>query len=274
VLNAGELVVDRSVIRGNTATRAGGGIEASAGSATTVQRSTLSGNATGPGPGNGGGLHITASGEVTVDRSRVTGNTAAQEGGGLWNDAASTMVVSRSVISGNSADGAKADGGGGLFNNGGTMTVDRSEVRDNRADVGSGSGGGILNLGGGLTVDGTIVDGNSAARAGGGIEANLGTTALERTTLSGNRTGPNPGNGGGLHLTGAGEVTLDRGLVIGNSAANEGGGLWNDAGGTMTVTRTTITGNSAPTGKNVFQKAPDGNFSIDGEQVPPGMNDL
>lgn len=275
VLNAGELVVNRSVVTGNTATRAGGGIEASAGSTTTVQRSTLSDNTTGPGPGNGGGLHITMSGEVTVDRSRVTGNTAAQEGGGLWNDAASTMMVSRSVISGNSADGTKADGGGGgLFNNGGTMTVDRSEVRDNRADVGSGSGGGILNLGGELTVEDTVVDGNSAARAGGGIEANLGTTTLGRTTLSDNRTGPTPGNGGGLHLTGAGEVTVDRGRVSGNSATNEGGGLWNDAGGTMTVTRTTITDNSAPTGKNVFQKAPDGNFSIDDEQVPPGMNNL
>ncbi len=275
VLNAGELVVDRSVVAGNTATRAGGGIEASAGSTTTVQRSTLSDNATGPGPGNGGGLHITASGEVTVDRSRVIGNTAAQEGGGLWNDAASTMMVSRSVISGNSADGAKADdGGGGLFNNGGTMTVDGSEVRGNTAEVGSGSGGGILNLDGTLTVERTFVDGNSAARAGGGIEASLGSTMLERITLSDNRTGPNPGNGGGLHLTGAGEVTLDRGSVTGNSAANEGGGLWNDAGGTMTVTRTTITGNSAPTGENVFQKAPDGDFSIDGEQVPPGMNDL
>lgn len=279
VLNQGTLRVDRSTITGNSAVRAGGGIEAGPGTTTTVDRSTLSTNSTGPMPGNGGGLHITSTagqgGTVTVDRSTVTGNTAAQEGGGLWNDAGSVMTVSRTVFTGNAANGPKLDdGGGALFNNGGAMTVDRAEIRDNEAGVSSGSGGGILNLGGRLSVDRTVLDDNSSARAGGGIEANLGTTRLSRTVLSDNRTGPTPGNGGGLHLTGAGTVTVDRGTVTGNSAANEGGGLWNQDGGTMTVTRTVIRDNAAPVGPNVFQRPPDGDFSIDGRQVPPGDNDL
>ncbi|SHG48452.1 right-handed parallel beta-helix repeat-containing protein [Geodermatophilus nigrescens] len=269
VLNAGTLVVDRSTVTGNTATRAGGGIEATAGSTTTVTRSTLSHNATGAAPGNGGGLHLTGTGTVSVDRSTVTGNTAAAEGGGLWNSATGTMTVSRTVVSGNTASGAAADnGGGGLFNDGGSLTVDRSEVRDNAATGTAGSGGGLFTNGGSLTVTRTVVDGNDARRAGGGIEALAGTTRVERSRLTGNTTGPMPGNGGGLHLTGAGTVEVDRSTVTGNTAANEGGGLWNSEPGVMTVTRSTVSGNSAPVGPDVFQDGAGDGFTVDGATVP------
>ncbi|WP_219414594.1 right-handed parallel beta-helix repeat-containing protein [Pseudonocardia nigra] len=270
VRNAGELEVHDSTITCNTAVRAGGGIEASADSTTTISRSTLSKNSTGPGPGNGGGLHITASGTVTVDRSTVTGNTAAAEGGGLWNDTGSTMHVSRSVISDNTASGPEAtNGGGGLFTIGGELVVDRSEIRGNSADGTSGSGGGILNDAGTLVVERSVIEHNSASRAGGGIEANVGTTTLDRTVLTRNTTGANPGNGGGLHLTGAGTVTIDRGTVTRNTAAAEGGGLWNSAPGTMTVPRTEIRRNSAPVGPDVFQDGQGTGFTVDGEVVPP-----
>ena len=59
---------------------------------------------------------------------------------------------------------------------------------------------------------------------------------LTDVQLFDNVAGSNPGNGGALHLTGAGEVTFDGGAVINNRAANEGGGLWNSADGTMNVT--------------------------------------
>ena len=85
---------DRIVtITGNSATRAGGGIEAVAGSQTTLTRATLSENSTGDGPGNGGGLHLTGAGTVHVSRSVVTGNTAAAEGGGLWNSSAGVLTA-------------------------------------------------------------------------------------------------------------------------------------------------------------------------------------
>lgn len=76
---------------------------------------------------------------------------------------------------------------------------------------------------------------NTANRAGGGIEANGGSTTLQRVTLSGNATGPAPGNGGGLHLTGTGTVDVINSTVAGNTATAEGGGLWNSAAGTMSV---------------------------------------
>ena len=105
-------------------------------------------------------------------------------------------------------------------------------------------------------------------RAGGGIEANLGTTTLTRTDLRHNATGRNPGNGGGLHLTGAGTVRIERGSVTGNTAAAEGGGLWNSPTGTMTVSRTDIRGNSAPVGPDVHQDGTGTGFTIDGRTVP------
>ena len=118
-------------------------------------------------------------------------------------------------------------------------------MSDNTADGTSGSGGGILNNLGTLSVNDGSVSGNSAARAGGGIEANVGTTIVDATTMSTNTTGPNPGNGGGLHLTGAGSVTLTGITALNNTAAAEGGAIWNSATGTTVVRNSSVTGNTA-----------------------------
>lgn len=137
----------------------------------------------------------------------------------------------------------------------------------NSADGTSGSGGGILNNKGTLDVTSTVLADNSASRAGGGIEANIGTTTLLRVTLVVNSTGPNPGNGGGLHLTGAGVVDIARSVVSGNTATAEGGGLWNSATGTMTVTRSVVLGNEAPVGPDVFNDG--GTFTLNNSPVEP-----
>lgn len=109
------------------------------------------------------------------------------------------------------------------------------------------SGGAVANLGGALNVEDSRFSGNQASRAGGAIGANAGTTSIDDTVLDANSTGPMPGNGGALHLTGVGEVRVSRSTVTGNTAAAEGGGLWNSGTGTgtMTVDRTELTGNMA-----------------------------
>ena len=275
VLNVnGSVTVTDTLISGNTAERAGGGIEAGpllpAGSelptSTTLTNVTLSENSfTTPGdasPRNGAGLHLTGAGTVTVDQSIVSGNTGAREGGGLWNSAAGTLTVTDSEISGNSTDGELADqGGGGVFTEGGEVAITGSVIADNEATGALASGGGILNITGTVAVSDSSITGNSAVRAGGGVEAgplldvptatppvvgraDATTTVLSGVDLSGNVvTGP-PGNGGGVHLTGAGEVLVDTSVVSGNSAV-EGGGLWNSATGTTVVLNSTVAGNSA-----------------------------
>lgn len=241
----GELAVSRTVVRGNSATRAGGGIEA-VGGTTELTGVTLRGNETGAVPGNGGGLHLTGEGTVTVVGGVVRDNVASAEGGGLWNSADGTMTVRGTRILQNEARGAAADqGGGGLYNDGGSLRVEKAVLEDNTATGTAGSGGGVLNAAGVLTVVGGRIEGNTAVRAGGGIEAVAGSTVVEGTTVRANAAGATPGNGGGLHLTGAGTVEIVEATVVANTATAEGGGLWNSAEGTMTVRDSLIARNSA-----------------------------
>ncbi len=289
---AGNLVVNQTRTYSNSAARAGGNIETVAGTV-DVDGGLLWTGAAGPMPGNGGAIHTSGAGDVEVRGVSVAANTATNEGGGLWSSAVGTMRVEDSDLVGNSADGTMADsGGGGLFNQGnadgtggGTLTVTGSTVWANTATNGSASGGGILNETGTLSVTDTTIIGNSSARAGGGIEVVGGTTGLAgTTTLSGvrlldNDTGAMPGNGGGLHLGGAGTVTIDASRVEDSSAANGGGGLWNSPSGIMTVTGTSIVGNTVGVtgnGANVFQKGPvtTGVFTVDGQLIAEGPNPL
>ncbi|MEZ4771961.1 MAG: choice-of-anchor Q domain-containing protein [Bacteroidia bacterium] len=247
----GTLTVIGSTISMNHANRAGGGIEDNSGAATVVRLTDviLSGNTTGPAPGNGGAVHITGPGNMLVTGGMVTSNTATAEGGGLWNGSGE-MVISGTVIDGNIASGAPADqGGGGVFNNGGSLTIKNgTTITNNSANGASGSGGGVMNeVGGTLTVIGSTISMNHANRAGGGIEDNSGAATVVRltdVTLSGNSTGSAPGNGGAVHITGAGDMLISGGMVTGNTAAREGGGLWNGSG-KMTVRGVTLDGNMA-----------------------------
>jgi CSLREA domain-containing protein len=251
VLNSGTFTAARATISNSSANRAGGGIEGTAGAVTTLTDVILSGNTTGPSPGNGGGLHQTGAGTIRITEGQVTGNTAASEGGGLWNSAAATMTVTGTRIANNTAAGAVADnGGGGLFNDGadnvgGTLNVIDATISNNAATGLSGSGGGILNDEGTLNVEGGTIEANSAERAGGGIEANVGRTNLDGVLIRNNVTGDNPGNGGALHLTGAGRVDVLGGTITGNIAAAEGGGLWNSGSGIMSVSGVTLAANRA-----------------------------
>jgi len=114
---------------------------------------------------------------------------------------------------------------GGGFRSTGTLSISDSIVAGNGV-VGTGaSGGGAFNSGGTLTVEDSTFDSNTATRAGGAIEANAGTTAVRRSTLSNNSTGSEPGNGGGQHLTDTGTVSVSNSRVVANTANAEGGGL-------------------------------------------------
>ncbi|WP_345322930.1 Ig-like domain-containing protein [Novipirellula rosea] len=245
----GTLSVDNSALAFNLANRAGGGIEDNSGSGLGVTLLNVNldlNSATGmTAPGNGGGLHVTGTGDVNIFGGTVIGNTAAEEGGGLWNGGG-TMIIDRTLIDGNLASGDGSDqGGGGIFNNGGNVDIDNVTISGNLADGTLGSGGGIQNVGGSITINNSLIDGNTSTRAGGGIEDNAGTGIdITDSVIRNNDAGNNPGNGGGIHISGAGLVTID-GSTIHDNTAVEGGGLWNSGTGTFTLTNTTISGNTA-----------------------------
>lgn len=145
--------------------------------------------------------------------------------------AASLTVDGLTVVAG--APPETQSGGG--YRSTGTLVISNSLINGNTVFGAGASGGGVINNAGSLSLSNSGLDGNPATRAGGAIEANLGTTMLDRVSLSANATGPTPGNGGGLHLTGTGSVTVTNSAVSGNTATEEGGGLWNSSTGTFSV---------------------------------------
>ncbi len=216
---------------GNSANRAGGGIEIADGSGiTTLTNVILSdnealgggGGPVGGAPGNGGGLHITGNGDSIITGGSVTGNTAAAEGGGLWNGGG-TMNLVGTTVTGNTAEAAGADadaqGGGGLFNQGGVVNVSGVTLFDSNV---------ALDPDGGATND----DGGGAILNNGGAVTVVGTS-----TFTGNLANDGAGNGGAI-LNLGGSLTMTGGVIAGNSAARAGGGIENNDG---TVTLTTVT---------------------------------
>ena len=262
--DGGILKVSDSMMRWNSSSRAGGAIESTNGAELIIDNVDFLENTTGPAPGNGAAIHVTGPGNTTITGGTATNNDAALEGGAFWNGSG-TMTLSGTQIGGanftnaNIARGDGADnGGGGLFNNGGTVIADNISVVWNMAVGAAGSGGGILSDGGSLTVSNSFIRGNSSVRAGGGIEAtNNASLIIEEVTFLENITGPAPGNGGAVHVTGPGTTMMKSSTATGNSAENEGGGLWNSGAGTMTVLNSTVSGNTAPLGGGLFQQAGD-----------------
>ncbi|CAH0998942.1 hypothetical protein LEM8419_00237 [Neolewinella maritima] len=246
------LRITDSQVSGNEANRAGGGIEDASGAASafTITNSSIDDNVVNTAPGNGGGIHIGGDGSLTVSGGSVSGNSAGAEGGGIWNNLGTLTVTDRARIRSNVAMGDDADmGGGGLYNNGGgTIVVSNGvSIRGNKATGTSGSGGGILNnTGATLRIANSRIEANTANRAGGGIEDASGaasTFTISSTTIDRNVVNTAPGNGGGIHIGGDGDLTIMNSIVTGNMAGQEGGGIWNGAG-TLTVSATEISDNT------------------------------
>jgi len=252
--NGGALTVTDSEVSGNAANRAGGGIE-DGGGTVTLTNATVDANTIGTAnPGNGGGLH-SGGGDVTISGGQFMNNTAV-EGGGLWTNG--TIIVQDSLtVADNEATGDAANqGGGGLYVHvGGSATLDSASVEGNVASGENGSGGGILvSDNSTVTLLGGAISDNMANRAGGGLEvADSDTTdgpasiTLMRVTVRGDSTSmedANPGNGGGIHIGGAGEATISRSTFSANYA-EEGGGLWASGSSTLDVSGSTVSGNRA-----------------------------
>ncbi len=211
---------------------------------------------------DGGAIWV--GGSLTLAGSTLDTNSAGLKGGAIAIDAGASADLSDGLLQNNSAAGDLATEGGGALYNAGTLTVTGTRVEGNMATGAAGSGGGLFNSNGTATVNGGFWQGNMAPRAGGAIEDRQDSVpAANSLTLSGidffqNSTGTtgsssaNPGNGGALHITGNGRVTIERSSAVENSAANEGGALWNHNSGELTVINTTISGNTAPTGGGVF----------------------
>ena len=242
---------------GNRSARAGGAVEIIDGEffdTESIYNQNETGISLSASPGNGGAFHITGTATAAFADTRFVGNSAGSEGGAVWNAAGSTTFLTNVSITGNIARGNSADnGGGGIFNNGGSVFVNDSTISFNLANGDSGSGGGALSVAGVLRFDNSIISGNQAARAGGGVEVIDGRAVFRSVSLDTNSTGvfltAAPGNGGGLHVSGnEAVVTFTDSTITTNAAANQGGGLWNQTGSSLLLDDNTIVSSNVAVG--------------------------
>lgn len=161
--NLGQVVVSKSTISGNEATRGGGiamdqydGIDNTDYTEwLTLDRATISDNSA----DIGGGIHLDRGyGDLLISASTISGNSATGEGGGIYAGFpySTSVTIVNSTISGNSAEN-----GGGIKNEEASIHLHNTTVTGNSA---TDNGGGLYRYGGGtISVERSIVSGNTAA---------------------------------------------------------------------------------------------------------------
>ncbi len=143
VLNEGSLTLSEDAITNGTAESGSGGGISNDGGTLTVTHSLVSNNiSTNPnGGGDSGGIQNVGpnpvteeAGKLIVEDSTITGNSAAL-GGGIfsWGDTANTTSIVNSTIANNDG-GTRSTEGGGLLASEGTISVENSIVSGNTVE--------------------------------------------------------------------------------------------------------------------------------------------
>jgi hypothetical protein len=166
---------------------------------------------------------VTISKDLTLSGSGA--DTTVIDGGGA-NVVTATFQVT-ATLSGLTI----TNGGTGLRNDGATLTVKNSRIVNNRD-------GGVFHQGV-LSIENSVISGNSTESSGGGIFNNESTLSLRNTLVAGNSAAA----GGGIYLT-EGHITLDNSRVQNNRAANDGGGIVS-VEATVTLNASEVSGNAA-----------------------------
>ena len=225
---------DGLTIRGGNVEGDGGGVHGLATpSNLTFVDTTITNNQA---SGSGGGI-FNGGGNTNLLRSHVDNNSAQSEGGGIFQGAGYTSLVTltKSTLNSNSA----AEGGGGIRDTAEDgVNFICSQIKNNQAYGGKG-GGAFLDTHV-LTVDNSIISGNTATDDGGGVNASDAITTMIRnnSTFSDNYSDD---IGGGFN--GGGDITVTRSSFIHNNARAGGGGLNQDNDGDINISCSTFSKN-------------------------------
>ena len=260
----GTVTLNRSLVTGNAAAQAGGGIASATFDPSSIARLTLNssqvtGNSQTAGPqdnGLGGGGILNMLGTMNLNSSAVNANGAMGfVGGGIANGdylnfsgTNSFLTLNNSQVNGNTAPNA---GGGGIQNLLGSVTLNSSQVNRNTS----------LNGGGIATGNGN-----------GGIPPGTSHLVLNKSQVDGNTATapvPQPGSGEGPPIA-AGGIANGSEAILNNSEVNDntashtsGAGIVNH--GTMTLNKSAVNGNRSA-GSGVFASG----GGIINAQGPPG----
>lgn len=243
----GQLIIASTVISGNQATGSGGGIfNGNLGQSVgrlTLSNSTLRANITTS--SLGGGLNNEAT--ATIDTTTFVSNRAEGSGGAIYNNSTGQLSVINSTLNNNLAVTAP---GGGLLNRG-TATLNGVQLIGNTAS--SASGGGIENSANAtLVLDTSTLTGNQALNSLGGGLHNYASAQLHRVTLQSNSAA----GGGGIYNEAAGNLDIEFGIIISNTANTIGGGGLNNQGA-LAMRQSSIVYNAAASaqGGGLYNKA-------------------
>jgi hypothetical protein len=157
---SGATTLVRTTISGNDANRNGGGLAVGYGAnagAVTISDSTLSGNRAVR--RDGGGVFIAGpTGETFLQNVTISGNVAGRSGGGasVYNAYDTPVTVRNSTVVGNQA-GSLLYGGGGIYQYGGDCVADPNPIRPPRAACAGGPPGDTM------VLSSTIVADNAAS---------------------------------------------------------------------------------------------------------------
>jgi hypothetical protein len=161
---SGSIVVDNSVVTGNTADELGGGLYFD---------------------------QCDAGGSMTVSNSVVSNNTSTDDGaGGIWFDEGQNLTIQNTTISGNQAQ--NWDGGGVVFDDGASFSIVDSTVSGN-SSTDQGGGLAIHRPTSSALIANSTITGNTATN-GGGVYLEKGALSILQSTISGN-TASDTGDG-------------------------------------------------------------------------------
>jgi hypothetical protein len=148
-----------------------------------------------------------------------------------------SAVVERFVVQ-NGVSGP----GGGINNSGGDLTLNDSVITGNSSSVYLlwDFGGGISNFGGILSLTDVVVSNNTSDYRAGGIFNDNGAVTLDNCIVTGNSSGD---YGGGL-LNYQGTMVVKATTVDGNKSGYDGGGI-SFYGGSLVLNNSTVSGNTA-----------------------------
>lgn len=227
----------------------GGAILAGFGTPLTLEKVTFLGNSALEGGA------IFAVGPVTARDSAFIGNAASEEGGGLLTVAPLTLAhttfvnnkaarggglygISQVSVTGGRFENNQAlsDDGGGIFMENSDITLKGTELLSNTA---ARSGGGLYSSGH-VSVTGGRLEGNQAlSENGGGILVENNDITLVDTEIIGNAANI---SGGGIGTVDEVSLTMVGGQIVNNIARSDGGGV--DVQGTLNLSGTIVMGNT------------------------------
>jgi hypothetical protein len=155
IYSEGTIALTRVAITGNASDCCGG--LWNYGGTATLTDVLVANNESLPGNDSGG---VFNDGTMTMDRVLIVGNSADYYGGLGTGNSGATLTATNVTVSGNEA----AFEGGGIGSTQGDATFNNVTVTGNTADAdnnGSGAGGGIFFTGGSLSLENSILSGNT-----------------------------------------------------------------------------------------------------------------